>query len=119
VPGAVATQVIALGDAGTATLNYGFAELEKDYSRRKVIRVKNLGRTAASFTVSAGKAAGSPHRTKLRKTKVTIPARGETEVPVTFEVPAVTAGDSSAFHDVAGLVTWCRGRCSPGPAVGR
>jgi minor extracellular serine protease Vpr len=105
-PAAVDTQVIALGDAGTATLNYGFAELADDYSRRKVIRVKNLGRTAATFTVAADRAAGSPHRTRLPKTRVTVPARGEVTVPVTLEVPAATAGDSSAFHDVAGLVTF-------------
>ena len=105
-PGAVKTQVVALGDAGTATLNYGFAELDSDYSKRKVIRVKNFGRTAATFTVAVDKAAGSPHKAKLQKTLVRVPARGETEVAVTLDVPAATAGDSSAFHDVSGLVTF-------------
>jgi subtilisin family serine protease len=105
-PGAVDTQVIALGDAGTATLNYGFAELDKNYRESKVIRVKNLGRTAQTFTVSAGEAAGSPHQAKLSKTRVTVPGRSETEVAVTLEVPAATAGDSAQFQDVAGLVTF-------------
>ena len=30
-PGATQTQVVALGDRGTAALNYGFAELGRDY----------------------------------------------------------------------------------------
>ena len=105
-PGAVKTQVVALGDAGTATLNYGFAELDSNYSKRKVIRVKNLGRGAATFTVAVDKAAGSPHKAKLQKTRVTVPGHGEAEVAVTLDVPAATAGDSSAFHDASGLVTF-------------
>ena len=104
-PGAVKTQVVALGDAATATLNYGFAELTGDYSKRKTIRVKNFGRTAATFTVAVDKAAGSPHTAKLQKTRVTVPAHGENTVAVTLTVPAATAGDSTEFHDVSGLVT--------------
>ncbi|MFI5934492.1 S8 family serine peptidase [Actinoplanes sp. NPDC051494] len=105
-PGAVDTQVIALGDANTATLNYGFTELERDFTKRKVIKVKNLGRSAATFTVAVANTAGSPHRAKLQKNRVTVPGRGETEVAVTLSVPARTAGDSSAFQDVSGLVTF-------------
>ncbi|SDT72042.1 S8 family peptidase [Actinoplanes derwentensis] len=104
-PGAVNTQVVALGDKGTATLNYGFAELDKTYSKRKVIKVKNLSRTKQTFTVAATLPAGSPHKVKLSKTKVTLAGKGETEVGVTLEVAAGTAGDSSAFNDVAGLIT--------------
>ncbi|WP_433293743.1 S8 family serine peptidase [Actinoplanes sp. CA-030573] len=105
-PGAVDTQVIALGDAGTATLNYGFAELDRNYGKTKTIKVKNLGRTAQTFTVAAGQAAGSPHTAKLSRTRVTVPGRGETTVPVTLEVPAATAGDSAQFQDVSGLITF-------------
>ncbi|WP_157756728.1 S8 family serine peptidase [Plantactinospora sp. KBS50] len=104
-PGAVDTQVIALGDTGTATLNFGFAELDRNYSKRKAITVKNLGRSAQTFTVSVGNAAGSPHTARLQRTRVTVPGHGQAQVPVTLEVPAATAGDSSGFQDVSGLVT--------------
>ncbi len=105
VPGAVNTQVVALGDKGTSTLNYGFAELDKTYSKRKVVKVKNLSRDKQTFTVAATLPAGSPHRVKLSKKTVTLAGKGETEVGVTLEVAAGTAGDNSAFRDVAGLIT--------------
>ncbi|WP_189077574.1 S8 family peptidase [Mangrovihabitans endophyticus] len=105
-PGAVETQVVALGDAGTATLNYGFAELGRDYHQRKIITLKNLGRTAQTFTVSVGRPAGSPHAATPQRTRVTVPGRGETTVALTLTVPAATAGDASDFHDVSGLVTF-------------
>ncbi|MFG1882043.1 S8 family serine peptidase [Micromonospora sp. NPDC049102] len=104
-PGAVETEVIALGDADTTALNYGFAELDKNFRKAKVITLKNLGPTARTFDVSIGQAAGSPHRTTVSTTKVTVPGNGEKSLEVILDVPAATAGDSAAFHDVAGLVT--------------
>nr|WP_221382948.1 S8 family serine peptidase [Actinoplanes polyasparticus] len=106
VQAATATQVVALGDPGTATLNYGFAELGKNYTQRKTVRVKNFGSTQATFTVSATRPAGSKHQVTLNKNKVTVPARGEAKVEVTLTVPATTAGNSAEFHDVSGLVTF-------------
>jgi minor extracellular serine protease Vpr len=105
-PGAVNTQVVALGEAGTSTLNYGFSELNRDYSQRKTVRVKNFSRSAVTFTVGVDRAAGSPHQARPAKSRITVPARGTAEVAVTLAVPAATAGDSSAFRDVAGLVTF-------------
>ncbi|MFF5290062.1 S8 family serine peptidase [Paractinoplanes globisporus] len=105
-PGAVDTQVIALGDGGTATLNYGFAELDRDYTKTKVIKVKNFARTSQTFSISVGQTAGSPHKAKLSRTRVTVPGRGEAQVAVTLSVPAATAGDSAQFQDVSGLVTF-------------
>jgi len=40
----------------------------------------------------------------LGRTSVRVPAHGETEVRVTLDVPAATAGGSDAFREVAGLV---------------
>ncbi|HWS34598.1 MAG TPA: S8 family serine peptidase [Actinoplanes sp.] len=117
-PGAVNTQVVALGDKGTSTLNYGFAELAQSYSKRKVVKVKNLSRTKQTFTVAATLPAGSPHRVKLSKTTVTLAGKGETEIGVTLQVAAGTAGDSSAFNDVAGLITLTpTGRSNDGVAL--
>lgn len=104
-PGAVDTQVVALGDANTATLNYGFAELDRDYVKTKTIKIKNFGRTSRTYAVSVAEPAGSPHRAKASRTRVTVPGRGETEVALTLSVPAATAGDSAQFQDVSGLVT--------------
>jgi subtilisin family serine protease len=67
-PGAVDTQVIALGDSGTSTLNYGFAELDRNYSRTKTIKVKNFARTAQTFALSVASPSGSPHLVKLSRT---------------------------------------------------
>jgi hypothetical protein len=41
----------------------------------------------------------------LSRTSVRVPARGEAGLSVTLDVPAATAGDSSSFQEVAGLVT--------------
>ncbi|GAA2656806.1 peptidase S8 [Paractinoplanes durhamensis] len=105
-PGAVNTQAVALGDAGTATLNYGFQELGGNFSGRKTIKVKNFGRTPVTFTVAVDRPAGKPHTTRLQKNRITVPARGETTVDLTLAVPAATAGDSTAYNDVSGLVTF-------------
>jgi hypothetical protein len=56
--------------------------------------------------VAVARSSGSPHTAKPRKSTVTVPARGNVDVEVELTVPAATAGDSSAFHDVAGLVTF-------------
>jgi minor extracellular serine protease Vpr len=49
---------------------------------------------------------GSPHSVSISAAQVTVPARGDATVDVTITVPAATAGDSSAFRDVAGLLTF-------------
>jgi hypothetical protein len=102
--GATQTQVVALGDPGTATLNYGFAELGGDYNQTKTVKLHNFGTAAASFDVATVRDAGRPHTVGLNTTHVTVPARGDAEVKVRLGVPAATAGDSSAFQDVSGLV---------------
>jgi subtilisin family serine protease len=106
VPGAVTTQVVALGDAGTATLSYGFAELDRDFTQQKTIHLKNFSNQNATFNVAVNGASGSPHSIKLQKSQVKVPARGEVDFTVTLSVPAGTAGDSSTFNDVAGLIAF-------------
>ncbi len=105
-PAATTTQVVALGDRGTATLNYGFAELGRDLRQTKTVRLHNFGSAPVTFTVATTLPSGSPHTAKAKKSKVTVRGRGEAEVPVELTVPAKTAGDSSAFRDVAGQVTF-------------
>lgn len=105
-PPAVTTQVVALGDPGTATLNYGFAEIDKTFNAKKKVTLKNFDSAPATLNVSIDRKAGSPHTVKIKPTKVTVPARGSATVEVELTVPVATAGDSSAFNDVAGLVTF-------------
>jgi minor extracellular serine protease Vpr len=104
--GATQTQVVAVGDPNTATLNYGFAELQGDLTATKNIKLHNFGTTAAGFDVTTARDAGSPHSVALDVTHVTVPAKGDAEVKVQLSVPSATAGDSSAFHDVSGLITF-------------
>jgi subtilisin family serine protease len=105
-PPAVNTQVVALGDPGTATVNFGFAELDRDFKQSKGIVLKNFGNTPATFNASIGTTAGSAHSARLNRSRVTVPPRGEAKVTVSLSVPAATAGTSAEFADVSGLVTF-------------
>ena len=104
--GATQTQVVAVGDPGTATLNYGYAELSSDYDQTKTIKLHNFGNSPVTFKVATNRSAGSPHTVGLNQTQVKVPARGDAELKVRLGVDAQTAGDSSAFRDVSGLVTF-------------
>jgi len=107
---AVNTNVIALGDTATATLNFGFSELNADFSQTKQIKLRNKGNTPATFTIAQTNPAGSPHSIGLGSSSVTIPAGGDTTVNVTLNVPVATVGDSNgsglSFREVAGLITF-------------
>jgi minor extracellular serine protease Vpr len=102
---AVNTNVIALGDKATSTLNFGFSELNASFSQVKQITLRNKGGSPATFNVSQTNAAGSAHSIVLGSSSVLIPAGGEVRVNVTLNVPVATAGDSSGFREVAGLIT--------------
>ena len=108
-PAATRTQVVALGDPGTSALSFGFKELDTNYSRTKQIKLTNLGNSAATFTVSSSLQNGSPHSVTLGRSTVTVPAHTTMNVGVTLAVPVATAGDSSSFHDVRGVVTFTPG----------
>jgi len=102
---AVNTNVIALGDPATSTLNFGFSELKANFNITKQITLRNKGSSAATFKVSQTNAAGSTHSIALGSKSVTIPAGTDVTLNVTLKVPVTTAGDSSAFREVAGLIT--------------
>src|SRR5438034_2906612 len=101
-----ATQVVARteGQEFGASLNFGFAEFRNSFRRTKEISLRNHGSSDAIFKVAQAAASGSPHTVSLSRTSVRVPAHGETEVSVTLNVPAATAGGSDAFQEVAGLV---------------
>ncbi len=107
---AVQTQVVALGDRDAPALNFGFAELDRDFAQRDSVTLRNFGDSPATFTVSTQLDAGSPHSVVLRDTQVTIRPHDSRDVRVELRVPAATAGAASdpagSFHDVSGLVTF-------------
>ncbi len=107
---AVQTQVVALGDRDGPALNFGFAELERDYAARDSVTLRNFGDAPATFTVSTQLDAGSPHSVVLRDTQVTVRPHDSRDVRVELDVPAATAGaatdSTGSFHDVSGLVTF-------------
>jgi subtilisin family serine protease len=103
---ATETQVVALGDPGTSALSFGFSELDRDFSKTKHIRLKNLGSSPATFNVSTGLDAGSPHSAALSSSTVTVPAHGSRTVELTLSLPAATAGDAAQFNDASGIVTF-------------
>ena len=111
-----ATQVVAAAanDRFAVSLNYGFEELKANFSKPKTIRLDNNGSSPATFNISVANQAGSPHTVGIASggvvggsiTSVTVPAGSHTDVSVTLNVPVGTAGNSTAFREVAGLVTF-------------
>jgi subtilisin family serine protease len=105
---AVQTQVVALGTTSTATLNFGFNEIGgySGYSQNRTVTLHNFSNQAISFTASHSRDSGSPHVVGFTHGPIAVPAHGSKSVTVHLTVPAKTAGDTSAFHDVAGLITF-------------
>jgi len=100
------TAVYAEADSDLVHVNFGLQEFATDFSKTKTIRLHNTGSTAATFNVGDAVPQGSPHSVSFDQTTITVPARSTASVALTLNVPAATAGDSSTFRDVAGLVTF-------------
>ena len=111
-----ATQVVALAsnDRFAISVNYGFEELKSNFSKTRTIRLNNNGTSAATFNISVANQAGSPHTLAVTSggivggaiSSIAVPAGGHSDVNVTLNVPVATAGNSLAFREVAGLVTF-------------
>ena len=104
--GATTTQVVAVGDPGTASLNFGFAELGANYANTRTVTLVNNGATARTYAASSANAAGSPATVGISPSSVTVPANGTAIVNVSLSVPAATVGSSAAFREVAGNVVF-------------
>lgn len=101
---ATSTQVVATANDETASLSFGMVETKADYLKTKSIKLKNFSSSPVTFTVGHSNDAGAPRSLSLPGT-VTVPANGTVSFDVTLNVPAATMGDSSVFHDVAGLIS--------------
>ena len=104
-PGAVATNVVARGDSGTATLNYGFDEFVGNYAKNKTVFLQNYGGTAVTFNVGTANDAGRPHSIGI-PASVTVPAHGSATITVSLSVPVASVGSAAALRDIAGLITF-------------
>ena len=100
------TQVTAFADDKLTSLNFGLVEFQKNFTRDQKITLRNDGNAAATFNVAAVLPQGSPHSVALDRTQVRVKAHDTSDVRVTLNVPAATAGNSDAFRDVAGLIVF-------------
>jgi hypothetical protein len=100
------TQVVALAEKDTPVLNFGFAELDKDFRGKGHVKLRNFGSTTATFTVGGALGSGSAHSVSFNASQITVRAGEQADVEVTLSVAAATAGDSSSFADVSGVVTF-------------
>ena len=103
---ATLSSTIAFADRQTTTLNFGVQEFSADFRGSAPIFVQNEGNEDVAFNVSVTNRAGSPHTLSLSQTQVRVPAGGVAQVTARLVIPVATAGDSTAFRDVAGLVTF-------------
>jgi hypothetical protein len=103
---AARTQVIAYADDKLTSMSFGLQEFSKDFKDEKTIKLRNDGDADATFNVAVSLPQGSPHAATLDKTQVNVRARGHADVKLTLRIPAATAGNSDAFREVAGLVTF-------------
>jgi subtilisin family serine protease len=106
--GATATSVTAqAGDGGDerggnlGLLSFGVAELTRDFNEDRELVIVDHGKLPATFTATATSSAGVPHTVKLSSSTVSVRGHDATELRMTLNVPAATAG---ATHDGSGTV---------------
>ncbi|MBK6851921.1 MAG: S8 family serine peptidase [Burkholderiales bacterium] len=97
--------VSVVGDPTATSVSFGFAEFTRDFAATRTIRVENKGRDRLSFNVAATASAGSPHSLQLSRSVVSLRPGESTLIRASLNVPIASAGDSSEFNDVAGLIT--------------
>ena len=105
---ATRTSVVARGDTGPeANLSLGVVEFQDDYSALRTVKVRNLGKTATTFNVSATAVAGATaHSVSVTPPTLSLAGNSNALLGVTLTVPATANGlDSTAFREVGGYVT--------------
>ena len=103
--GATLTSVVARADDDAGSLSFGLDEFSQDYQGTQGITVSNHGSQTANFNVSAAATAGSSPHSSTIEPSLSVPPGQTATLHLDLTVPAATAGDSSAFREVAGLVT--------------
>ena len=103
------TQLVAYAASGAAgvrraALDFGLAELRRDFRGARTLMVKNLGARTVTVALSTVDDVGAPHSTWLSDTRLVIPGGQTRRVTLGLAVPAASVGDSSAFRQVGGAV---------------
>lgn len=118
VIGATKTQVIArpMGEKFQNALNFGFAEINGNFSKTKQIVLQNKGSSAAKFTAAQANAAGRTHTVSIASPGgrtggvITVPGGGTVTIGVTLNVAVASAGTSNFsglnFREVAGNIVF-------------
>jgi subtilisin family serine protease len=104
-PPAVHTDVVAFGPNQETALNFGYLGAASNLSLVKKIKVVNDGASAVKLTIGTRLDGGRPHSI-VAPSQVTIAGHHSKSVKVTLNVPAATAGNSSAYRDVFGQITF-------------
>ena len=91
-------------DAET-NLSFGVDEFTQDLQQSGDISVRNLGTRTATFNVSSTSMVATPHSVSINQPTITLKGGQSRTVHVDLQVPAATAGDSSAFRNVAGFIS--------------
>ncbi len=103
---AARTTVVAYADDKLTSMSFGLEEFGRDYIKSNSITLRNDGKSDASFNISVQLPQGSPHTVALDRTQIKVKAHDAAEVKVTLRIPVATTGNSDAFREVAGLVTF-------------
>ena len=85
-------------------LSFGVEEFTEDLRQSGEISVSNLGTRTATFNLTSTSAVATPHSIRIDQGTITLKGGQSRTVHVDLQVPAATAGDSSAFRDVAGFI---------------
>ncbi len=102
------TRVVAHGDSdpSAVAVNFGFAELDRDFTGERTINLVNSSATPATFRVTESLPSGVAHSIRFDQSMVTVPAHGSANVLVTLTVPITGIGNTDIFSEIAGLVTF-------------
>ncbi len=103
--GAVQTKAFAVGDNnGNVAVNFGFHELNRTLNLSGHIRIRNRASSPVTFSVSVTNQSGVPHVLTPNASSIRIEGNEDEDLGLRLSVPASTVGDSSAFHDLSGIV---------------
>jgi len=85
-------------------LSFGVEQFSEDLRQSGEISVRNLGGSTATFNLSSTALSAAPHTVRIEQGTITVKAGQRRSVNVSLQIPAATAGDSSAFRDVSGFI---------------
>ena len=103
---AVRTNVIAFADEKLTSMSFGLREFRADFVEARTVNLHNFGNAGATFnvTITIHKVPNIQQHWIRRRFLWVLWATAQ--VKVTLQIPAATAGNSSAFRDVAGLINF-------------